>query len=171
MRKKLYRSRKDRMIWGVCGGLAEYFDVDTAMVRLIFVVAIFLGGLGIPAYIILTIVTPSENSSASEPRETITENVVEIKETAENIGHDIHSAFTSRDSGDQTVPEIHHSREYRHNPRHRAAFIFGAVLLVIGIIALIANLVPFNFFGWFWTIFWPAILIIIGLVIIFGRRR
>ncbi len=57
---KLYRSRIDRMIAGVCAGLAKYFDIDPTIVRVLFVVSIFIGGGGIIAYIILWIVVPEE---------------------------------------------------------------------------------------------------------------
>ncbi len=61
MAKKLYRSRTERKIWGVCGGLAEYFDVDPTIVRVITVVSIFFGTAGIWAYIIMRLVVPEEN--------------------------------------------------------------------------------------------------------------
>jgi phage shock protein PspC (stress-responsive transcriptional regulator) len=48
------------MIGGVCGGLAKYFDIDPTIVRVLFVVSIFIGGGGILAYIILWIVVPEE---------------------------------------------------------------------------------------------------------------
>lgn len=59
MAKKLYRSKKDRWIAGVCGGLAEYFDVDSTVIRLAWIVFILLGGSGILAYIIAAIIIPS----------------------------------------------------------------------------------------------------------------
>lgn len=58
--KKLYRSRHDRMICGVCGGIAEYFDLDPSLVRLCWIVLFAMAGSGIIAYIIATIVIPSE---------------------------------------------------------------------------------------------------------------
>ncbi len=58
--KKLYRSRKDSKIAGVCGGIAEYFDVDPTIVRLLAVLTIFFGGGGIIAYIIAWIIVPLE---------------------------------------------------------------------------------------------------------------
>lgn len=61
MAKKLYRSRTDRKIWGVCGGLAKYFDMDPTIVRVIAVLSLFFGTLGIWAYIIMTLVVPEEN--------------------------------------------------------------------------------------------------------------
>lgn len=55
--KRLYRSREDRMICGVCGGVAEYFNVDTTIIRL--VVAIFgFTGTGIFVYILAAIIMP-----------------------------------------------------------------------------------------------------------------
>ena len=61
MAKKLYRSRTDRMIWGVCGGLAKYFDIDPTIVRVIAVVSIFVTGISIIAYIVMAIAVPLES--------------------------------------------------------------------------------------------------------------
>jgi len=61
MAKKLYRSRTDRKIWGICGGLAEYFDMDPTIVRVIFVASLLCGTLGLWAYIIMAIIVPQES--------------------------------------------------------------------------------------------------------------
>lgn len=58
MRKRLYRSRRDVMIAGVCGGIAEYFDVDPTIVRLIAVVLILGWGSGLLAYLIAVVIIP-----------------------------------------------------------------------------------------------------------------
>lgn len=58
--KRLYRSRKNRMIAGVAGGLAEYLDTDPTVIRLAFALSILLGGAGILAYFIMWIVMPEE---------------------------------------------------------------------------------------------------------------
>lgn len=58
--KKLYRSRKDRVFAGVCGGIAEYFGIDSTIVRLITFLLIVPGGLSIWVYIALAIIIPSE---------------------------------------------------------------------------------------------------------------
>lgn len=60
MQKRLYRSKDERMIWGVCGGLAKYFDVDPTIIRLVAVLTLFLGLVGVLVYIILAIVIPLE---------------------------------------------------------------------------------------------------------------
>ena len=58
--KRLYRSRDERMIGGVCGGLAKYFNIDPVIVRVIAVVAALMALWGLLAYIILWIVVPEE---------------------------------------------------------------------------------------------------------------
>jgi len=58
--KKLYRSRVDRKIGGVCGGLGEYFGIDPTLVRLLFVLGVLFVGGALLAYLILLIVIPEE---------------------------------------------------------------------------------------------------------------
>ena len=60
MEKRLYRSRDERMIWGICDGLGKYFDIDPTIVRVIAVVTLIFGGWSILAYIILRFVIPLE---------------------------------------------------------------------------------------------------------------
>lgn len=61
--KRLYRSRDNRMVGGVCGGLGEYFGIDPTVVRLIFVLGSFLGmGSLVLVYLILMLVVPEEPS-------------------------------------------------------------------------------------------------------------
>ena len=56
--KKLYKSSTDKKLAGVCGGLAEYFNIDSTLVRLGWVVFGLLGGSGLLAYIIAAIIMP-----------------------------------------------------------------------------------------------------------------
>ncbi|MBA7697326.1 hypothetical protein ES703_105991 [subsurface metagenome] len=159
MEKRLYRSQTDRMIWGVCGGLAKYFDIDPTIIRIIFVVLIFANGLGILAYIILAIVVPLEGSKATEPKEAIKENVAEIKQTATELGHEIRATF----AGEETKPE-----ETTEVSRRRRNFL-GIILIVLGVLFLMGSL---NLFAWFkWSYLWPIILVAVGLIIIFSARR
>ena len=58
--RKLYRSRTDRSIAGICGGLADFFHVDTTVMRLLMLFLIIFGGLSIWAYIILWIIIPEQ---------------------------------------------------------------------------------------------------------------
>jgi phage shock protein C len=58
--QRLYRSRDERMLAGVCGGLAQFFGIDPTIMRLIFVVLALMGGPGLLIYIIMWIVVPEE---------------------------------------------------------------------------------------------------------------
>ena len=60
MGQKLYRSRTDKKIFGVCGGLAKYFEIDSTIVRLALVLLIVFAGAGLLAYIIAALVMPNE---------------------------------------------------------------------------------------------------------------
>lgn len=158
MEKRLYRSRNDRMIWGVCGGLAHYFAIDPTIVRIIFVLLLFANGAGILAYIVLAIVVPLEGSKAREPKETVQENVAEIKETATELGQEIRATFTGVEDKSATSTKTHHRRQ----------LFFGITLLAVGVLLLIGSL---NLLSWFrWQFIWPVVIIGIGLLIIFRAR-
>jgi len=58
--KRLYRSRDERVIWGICGGLGKYFGVDPVLIRVIWVVTVIFAGWSILAYLILRLVVPLE---------------------------------------------------------------------------------------------------------------
>lgn len=62
--KRLMRSRTERMIAGVCGGLAEYFHMDPTIVRVIFVLAALVNGMGLIVYLVLWLVMPEAPASA-----------------------------------------------------------------------------------------------------------
>ncbi len=59
--KRLKRSLTDKMVGGVCGGLAKYFDIDATLIRLIFAFAAVFAGTGILAYIVMWIIVPKED--------------------------------------------------------------------------------------------------------------
>lgn len=58
--KKLYRSNVDKRLCGVCGGLAEYFELDSTIIRLLWVIFTFCGGAGLLAYLIAALIVPNQ---------------------------------------------------------------------------------------------------------------
>ncbi len=58
--KRLYRSRRDRVVGGVCGGMAAYFGVDVLLIRILAIIAAFIGGGGFLAYILMWVLVPVE---------------------------------------------------------------------------------------------------------------
>jgi len=150
MYKKLYRSVTDKMLAGVCGGLAEYFAIDPVIIRLIFVLAVIFGGSGILAYIILWIVIPvkpfiitpfnsNPPSGSSEPSEE--EKKSENSQFNMNIVNE--------------------------KPQNNRSIYAGAFLILLGGIFLLDNFVPHFHFG----DFWPLILIGLGFAIILNARN
>ena len=164
MEKRLYRSRTDRMLWGVCGGLAKYFNVDPTRVRGVFVVLALMSGIGIIAYIILAIVMPLEGSKSATPGEVVRENVEEIKESAQEFGKEVRAAFT-----DEGKKEEGKTGQESGGGGRRAGIFFGILLIILGAIFLLGT---FDVFWWFrWGYLWPLVLVAIGLLIILSRRK
>ena len=76
MEKKLYRSRADKKLCGVCGGLAKYFGVDATIIRLALVLLCLFGGGGLLAYIICALVIPEEPKEGEQIK-TVEAEIVE----------------------------------------------------------------------------------------------
>ncbi|MGA8263956.1 MAG: PspC domain-containing protein [Ignavibacteriaceae bacterium] len=145
MKKKWYRSRKDKMIGGVAGGLAEYFDIDPTIVRILFVVGLFMGA-GFLAYIVLWIVVPEEPYGLETAQQTST-NSGAAKETSD------------QNAESQTAEQAQAQTQHKQNSSH----IFAAILIVFGVLLLIDNFVHFH-------AFWPLLLILIGVGILLKSK-
>jgi phage shock protein C len=90
MKKKLYRSKKDHMIAGVCGGIAEYFDIDSTLVRLLTVLFVLLGGAGVAVYVIAWIVIPKNTEQVSDDKlDKREESKKKIKKGAEEVVEEV----------------------------------------------------------------------------------
>ncbi|HJY43006.1 MAG TPA: PspC domain-containing protein [Propionibacteriaceae bacterium] len=61
--RKLYRSRTQRMVAGVCGGLAEYFNLDATLMRVLFLVLAVVGGSGLVIYLVMWIIVPDASKA------------------------------------------------------------------------------------------------------------
>lgn len=151
MYKKLYRSVTDKMLGGVCGGLAEYFEIDPVIVRLIFVLAVIFGGSGILAYIILWIIIPQKPYiitpfNQNNPTPSDSGDTSEEKKT-ENQNFTMNASLENKES--------------------KKSIYAGAFLILLGGIFLLDNFVPRFDFG----DFWPVILIGIGIAIILNARN
>jgi phage shock protein C len=148
MNKKLYRSRKDYMIGGVCGGIAEYFEIDSTLVRLLAVLVVLLGGAGIVAYIIAWIVIPKNPEQISDEDFEKRENIKEkVKKGAKDVIEEVKEHFESEEPS------------YKSEKNRR--ILGGIIVIAIGLIFLLNG-----FFPWVgWNKLWPLILIAAGLII------
>jgi len=150
---RITKSKTDKVIDGVCGGLAEYFGIDSVLVRLVFVVLIFLNGFGILLYIILVIIMPKAEQVDQTPKETIQENVQEISERLKEAGEGLGRSFSNK-------------TEQKHS--HRAGW-FGILLILLGIFFLLDNLHLIRSIDK--DLFWPIIIILVGVWLLVKRWR
>ena len=153
MSSRITKSKTDKVIDGVCGGLAEYFGIDPVIVRLVFVLLIFINGLGLLLYIILAIIMPKAEKADLTPKETIKENVQDIGERVKEAGEGLGAALSKK-------------TEEKHS--HRARWL-GILLILLGIFFLLDNL---NMIRWIdKDLLWPIILIFIGAWLLIKRWR
>lgn len=152
--RRLKRSTREKILFGVAGGLAEHFDIDPVLVRVGFVLLTLLNGLGLIGYIILAIVTPKSEAPAHDTGETARENIATLPADVASAG---------RRAGAQL-------RAGSAAGRNRWLIILGAILVLIGVWLLVDNL---GFFKWIvWATFWPlAIIVAGGVVLLLALRR
>ncbi len=152
MGKRLYRSRTDRVIFGVAGGLGRHFDVDPVIFRVAFVAGIFVSGVGLLAYLILAIATPAEEFSPSGPAQ-------------EGTGGGQQTTGAAMAGGAGGYPA-----DYRAQRSHGRNAV-GLVLIGVGVFFLALHLGWLTWWGWGWGSLWPLVLIGLGLFIIVSRAR
>lgn len=152
---RLHRSVNGRVIGGVAGGLADFFGMDPTIVRLIFVLLAVFGGGGVLLYIILWIVLPEKNisssysfsSSSSGPP---TGSDSGVGETYDGFGKQPNESYPGND--------VQTKRKFE------GSLIGGLVLILIGSFFLAERFIPRISFG----DFWPLLLVVVGLVLIFN---
>ena len=149
MDKRLYKSKTDRMLSGVSGGIAEYFDTDPTFVRVAWVlVGLLTAGFALIAYIALAIIVPER---AGKPAPGAAESV----ET--ELPSDEPEPYEPADLDEAPV---------RNNTAGRGSIIGGAVLIIVGVLFLVSN---FDLLDWFDWRFWPVVLILFGLLLVARR--
>jgi len=136
------------MVAGVCGGIAEYFAIDSTLVRLLAVLVVLLGGAGVVAYIIAWIIIPKNPEQISDEAFNKRENIKEkIKKGAENVIGEVKDHFESGES--------------KNGSEKNKRILGGIIVIVIGLLFLLNS-----FFPWVgWGNLWPLILIAIGIAI------
>lgn len=164
--KKIYRSRDDKMIGGVCGGIAEYFDVDSTIIRLALLLLFFARGIGLIVYIIAWIVIPEKPVSA-ETNSVDNRNVENTEgnshyELDNNINND-NDNETEIDNNKVTENKIQDtSIATKKDNRDKKHQIIGYILIGLGVIFLVENWVPY----FRWERFWPLVLVGAGVYLL-----
>ena len=159
--KRVYRNSYDKVIAGVAGGLAHYFNVDPIIIRLLFVALAFAGAGGIIVYIILWIALPFNpdhdyytfynNQNPEDNQDEKTKNQDDTKSDEAEILDSNISARPFENTG-------------KRDSKKEGNLIVGIFLIVLGLIFLIVRFIPDLYIRHFW----PLILVIIGFVFIYN---
>lgn len=177
MGNRLYRSRDDRMIAGVAGGVAEYFDLDPSLVRIAWAVLAFIGGFGVLLYIVMAIVVPEEDfgpdpwtatpGTGPATPGTGAEPATPGAGPAGGVG----AAGAAPDWRAQRAADRDARRAARRARRddggRTASLVIGGLLLLAGIAFLLRELIPQISFD----LFWPFLLVILGVVVLASAFR
>jgi phage shock protein C len=156
VRERLYRSRDDRMLFGVAGGMAEWLDLDPAIVRLVWALLILAGGVGLLLYIVAAIVIPEEPYIAAAPGAPGDPGMADGPASGMAAG----TATSAR----QARWEARQARRAARRGSGNPGIVFGLILVVLGSWFLLDRYVPALDLSWFM----PGALIVIGLVLVVG---
>ena len=138
--QKLYLSTTDRKIGGVCGGLGEYFEIDSLVIRLLFLLLTVTGGAGIILYIVMAIIVPQEGAKEERKKEK-EENGIKEAEAEGMAGG----------------PK---NRKWHAETRS----VIGFIIVLIGLNILFEQVFKFSPLYWInWGVVWSLIIIVIGL--------
>ena len=180
MNKKLYRDEYHKVLGGVCSGLAEYFEMDVTIVRLLFALTFFIMGAGLGTYIILWIVLPRKGY----PYNNFNHQTVDYTVPPQNYNNQFNTPpppvnpFGSDPFGKSFGGDTYTGSTFGNNPppiapprqKSHAGIIIGLVLIFVGAAILIDeyDLIPdFDF-----DRVWPAVLILIGAsLIVAGQKK
>ena len=142
MKNRLYRSESDKKIAGVCGGIAEYFGIDSTIIRLIWVISIAVYGTGLLVYIIAAIIMP----------------------TKKEIDTEINSHRESNEINEQQNSIFNGNLDKEKNRK-----FFGYVLIIVGAILLSKRFIVLRWLSF--KFLFPVILIVLGIFILIGNFK
>jgi len=154
--KRIYRSRQNRIILGICGGIGQYFKIDPTLIRILFVLFVFAGGSAILLYIILAFIMPltpqGQGILIKEPK--IKELVSELKQSVCNLALETNKKkmMVSQQNKETTELLIEERK------------IIGISLIIFGLINILNEFFPSQRF--FWRLIWPVTIILIGFFLI-----
>ena len=171
--RRLYRSRRDRQLAGVAGGMAEYLEIDPTVVRLVWILSIFLGGFGILLYIIMAFIVPLDPRGMPGPSGGSWQAPGPSGTGPDGGGTDAGAAPDGTTpmwtSPDGTATPYWTAPDQQSDARGgRGGLIIGVMLVVLGSIALANVLLP----GWALGVaLGPAFLVALGIALLVGSAR
>lgn len=159
MRDRLYRSREERVLFGVAGGVAEWLDIDPAVVRIVFALLVLTLGAGILLYIVMALVIPEEPVGMA--------NAGYAPPAAPPPAPGAPAAPGGAAWADARAERRAARRATRGDRDGRGVVIFGAILIIVGAWFLLRRYVP----ALDGDVLGPVILIGIGALLLFGAMN
>ena len=161
--KKLYRSQDERMLGGVCGGIAEYFNIDPTLIRLAFVLFFFADGAGILAYIVGWIIIPEKPERRSYHGEDV--NYTEDSYQSE---YEFQEEFDSRkEENNETRKNEDDNEDYTFKLKADSQNMWGILLIIIGGAFLVRFWFPFGLI----EKMWPLLIVFLGVAFLLKGNR
>lgn len=164
--KRFYRG-SDRILGGVCSGLAEGLHLDPLWIRILFVLLIFVQGVGVFVYVVLWLVMP-ERTEGGATRVGFDSMADDLKRVSRNLQSQFGSSAPRPESPTSTSPSAGSPPaaspgpiEARGAAWHQQPSLLGLILVVVGLVVLGTNLGVIN-----WSVVWPAALITVGIVLL-----
>ena len=167
MHARLYRSRDDRILAGVAGGVAEYFDLDPSLVRIVWALLVFAGGFGLLLYIVMAIVVPEEPWAGEQPWAqspdpgTAAAGIAATGPSAAPGTSASAPDWRAQRSAERAARRADRRAGRDDSPR-TAALVIGGLFVLIGIAFLAREVFPAITFDYFW----PLVLVGIGVVVL-----
>lgn len=159
---------KDRILGGVCSGLAAGFRIDPLWMRLGFVLLAFLQGVGLLIYIVLWLVMPEQVDGKEGTRSGFDSMTDDLK----RIGAELRGLFGKAPmpaGSEQSTSDPSFTAGSSAAPATRQSLALGVLLVVVGLILLAANAGLVQ-----WSVIWPTVLILVGILLLartLDRRR
>lgn len=142
MKNRLYRSETDKKIAGVCGGIAEYFEIDSTIIRLIWVISIAVYGTGLLVYIIAAIIMPTKG--------------------------EIDTKLNMHQDSDE-VNEQKNGASDGNFDKEKTRNLFGYVLIIAGAILISKRFLVLKWLSF--KFLFPIVLVILGILILSGNFK
>lgn len=155
MNKQLYRSRESKVIGGVCGGFAEYFDIDPVITRLIGILLLFTNGIGFIAYIVCMIIMPEAPFGHKQKYNNPYDD-------------DFNQAdFNNEGTNGESEHQYNYNNKQPENRDERNKMLLGVGLIGLGVFIFAKKL-----FYWFdFVSLGGVVLVLVGAFIVFNGRE
>lgn len=169
--EKLRRSKRNKVIFGVCAGISDYLRIDVTLVRIVAILSTFMG-FGIPVYIVAALIMPEEKDYSPFDNQWGSQNTSSYgSDPFTGNGTGAGTGSNTGTGADSFESDFSSEADNWDTPRYhpeRSKFILGAILVVVGVMALGYQILPALFNP---RVMFPLFLIIIGGLIVFRGRK